>query len=166
MITPDSWRVAHSSPGWMKRVSPCGVSSSCRAQCSPSQSLFSFEPGVVGRDALRLLVDVDPDLPVLRVRPPNVPIQHMLAFILVAIGRRPLWPLGEWVIHVALGWSRLVGGTINYQPRAQARRRGGGSFFAFVAFSLEDTSRSFAISMALRKESSASGLANRDRAAK
>jgi hypothetical protein len=62
--------------------------------------LICFESWIVGRYALRLLVELDRDLIVLRVRQPAMPIRHMLAFFLVALGRRPLYPLSERRIHV------------------------------------------------------------------
>jgi hypothetical protein len=58
-----------------------------------------FESWVVGRYALRLLVELDRDLLVLRVHQPAMLIQHMLPFFPVAIGRRPLYPLSERRIH-------------------------------------------------------------------
>jgi hypothetical protein len=66
----------------------------------PSFILFSFQARIVGRDALCLLVKLDGDLLVLRVCQPAIPIQHMLAFFLVAIDRRPFHPLAERSIHV------------------------------------------------------------------
>ncbi len=51
--------------------------------------LFRFEPRIVRRHALRLLVEVYRRLPILRVRQPPMTIQHVLALILVAINRRP-----------------------------------------------------------------------------
>src|SRR5208282_2675992 len=62
--------------------------------------LLFLEARIVSGDALRLLVEIDGDLLVLRVRQPAMPIQHVLAFVLVAIGRGPLYPLGERRIHV------------------------------------------------------------------
>src|SRR5208282_516808 len=90
-------------------------------------TLLFLETPIVGRDALRLLVEIDGDLLVLRVRQPAVPIQHMLAFVLVAIGRGPLYPLGERRIHVT---HRVVTARRrHHQIPAQKRERGGAAGF-------------------------------------
>jgi len=64
------------------------------------RGLLWFEARIVRRDALRLLVELDRRLVVLRVRQAAMPIQHLFAFCLVAIGSWPLYPLDERRIHI------------------------------------------------------------------
>jgi hypothetical protein len=63
---------------------------------------FRLEARIVSQDALRLLVESDGSLVVLRVLQPAMAIQHVLAFVLVSIDRGPLRPLGERRIRFRL----------------------------------------------------------------